>query len=122
MIDSNRPCEHSEPISEPTRQEAIDKAARRIVTPAPATGFLQDVDDAKIPFENFPVTIAVVRTEYRKILDGSGACNSAGQPLRPWLSCSVATRMPLCSPDTEAASSKKNKGEIRWNTGSSLGL
>jgi hypothetical protein len=59
-------------IMDRRRQEAIDEAVRRVVSPSYARSILEDVDDGKIGFENFPITILEVRPEYRKIM-ASGA-------------------------------------------------
>jgi hypothetical protein len=49
-------------------QEAIDEAVRRVFSPSYARSILEDVDDGKIGFENFPITILEVGAEYREIM------------------------------------------------------
>ena len=66
-----------------TRQQAIDEAVRRVVTPLRARWIIRDVDDAEIGFENFPVTIFEVRGEYQKIMSEAVARCPVEQCLWP---------------------------------------
>jgi hypothetical protein len=53
---------------------------------------------------------------------GRGCAQLRGPARVALLSCSVARGMPLYDREAVTTSSRKNKGEIGWSTGSSLGL